>query len=578
MRIVCIVRMKNKYLFKKNSKTEKYELPFVQCVNYEEGIEKLKLEVKELGIGIFTFINANQEFSNCDDIEVYYPGDFSYITNKGSNWLDFDGIDFAEFEDWCLHICVELAEKRKKELEIYNVVKNTINTIIDDLGLQVELVETGKDISIFIKSNGYDYCPYIFTVGYEEEDNETVALKIVWRVSKMYASGEKTDLYVLFANSMNIILKVCFNELAEVVYIDHIACPDEIDGAAIIFNNRLRSIAIQDLSDIVKDLFGKFLVAMQIHSFLFGSYGLQLKRDTYVEREWLLDNVKVNNTISREDNIYFVNFEHGISMLELSAQQYKPQMITRVHEWKMVDGIDGKIIVQYENAGKSYNLIPKQRWEYIQKILEKDRCNHYTIVCQENILYLLESNRIWILEGGYYHYWVEEEKEKILERQKRENEFLFFDKKFKWKYPIVPSRFEELIADLLENEPRVCRVRLMGKTNNQDGGRDILVYKMAFSSEPEKNKEYLVIGQCKAYEHSVNKSHVTDIRDMLENYDAKGFILAVASELTVPLIDNLNKLSENFEVEWWTEREIFSKLRRNFYLLERYKDIVEIIQ
>ena len=40
---------------------------------------------------------------------------------------------------------------------------------------------------------------------------------------------------------------------------------------------------------------------------------------------------------------------------------------------------------------------------------------------------------------------------------------------------------------------------------------------------------------------------------------------------------DLVKLAENYEVEWWTEREIFTKLRRNFYLIERYRDIVEVI-
>ena len=129
---------------------------------------------------------------------------------------------------------------------------------------------------------------------------------------------------------------------------------------------------------------------------------------------------------------------------------------------------------------------------------------------------------------------------------------------------------------MIETDIKVNKVRLLGKSNNSDGGRDILIYKRILG-EQEYNSNYLVIGQCKAYKNSVNKAHVTDIRDMIEHYGANGFFLAVTSNITVPLIDVLCKLGEKYEVDWWTQREIFSLLRKNFYLVERYSDLVEII-
>lgn len=323
----------------------------------------------------------------------------------------------------------------------------------------------------------------------------------------------------------------------------------KMGGSIIILNDKFRSVHFQDLGFKIGEIFEQFLIAMQMHYLTFGSYSILSKNETDVEREWLLKEVKIDNIISREDHVYYTNYDQGISMLELSEQQYSSEILYKVYEWEIIEGIDGKIIVQKERYGKTYNLIQDQRWEYLQKIFIKNKCEQYTVICQENKLYLLESNRIWILEGGFYHYWVEEEKEKIFERQKKENEVLYFDKKFKWKYPIAPLRFEELVADLLETETRVSKVRLMGKSNNSDGGRDILVYKMRFDENSRNDKEYLLIGQCKAYKNSVNKSQVTDIRDMLENYNAKRFILTMTSELTVPLIDNLSKLAEKYEVE-----------------------------
>lgn len=577
MKIVFLIRKGNEYLFLKNSITDKYELPFIECENSKEGIKKLVGCIKELEIGIEVLEN-NSNLSISDEVEVYDASVFYYTSNSKGKWVSFEEMNLIKFEEWCMYICNALVKKRGVELKIYNIIKNTISDIADNVGLHIDLVETESAITVFIVSDDNDYFPYTFTLVYTEGEKEEISLNVVMRVSRMFAPGEKSDLYVLFANTMNIILKVVFNDLAESIYVGHIVCPDEIDGAIIILSQSLQDIGMKDLLNVVFSIFEKFLAAMQVHYRLFGSYGMQIEKITYADLNWFLKDVKIDNVIKREDHKYFINYDQGISMLELSEKQYRPQLITSIHKWEIIDGIDGKIIVQYEEAGKTYNLIPKQRWEYVQKILETGGCTSYDIVCQENKLYVLEANRIWILEGEYYHYWVEEETEKIFERQKKENEILFFNRNFKWKYPIKSSRFEELIADLLESEPRVCKVRLMGKSNNSDGGRDILIYKMDFNSEPQNDKMYLVIGQCKAYKHSVNKSHVTDIRDMLENYNAYGFVLAVASELTVPLIDNLNKLSERYEVDWWTEREIFAKLRRNYHLIERYKDIVEVME
>ncbi len=144
-----------------------------------------------------------------------------------------------------------------------------------------------------------------------------------------------------------------------------------------------------------------------------------------------------------------------------------------------------------------------------------------------------------------------------------------------YKDPINAERFEELIADLIEKNPHVMRVRLMGKTNEADGGRDILIKKRKNAYSDEK---YLVIGQCKAYQTSVGKRDVTDIRDMLDHYDAEGFFLAASNKIRVSLIDYLRKLEEKYDVDWWTDREIFNRLRQDPFLADRYADIVEVVE
>jgi len=42
------------------------------------------------------------------------------------------------------------------------------------------------------------------------------------------------------------------------------------------------------------------------------------------------------------------------------------------------------------------------------------------------------------------------------------------------------------------------------------------------------------------------------------------------------VIDHLCKLKEKRDVDWWTEREIFKKLRQNSFIADRYLDILEV--
>ncbi|EHE98247.1 hypothetical protein HMPREF9469_03059 [ [[Clostridium] citroniae WAL-17108] len=499
------------------------------------------------------------------------------VSEKYDNiWIDYNEISDLEFEPWCEMIGEKIVEKCNVESRVSNTIKKSFQKMADAMGLLIEVSDFDRRCNVFINSAGGDYCPYILSIDYDIENNTEITILQSWNVSRMYASGEKSDLYVLFANSMNILLKGVFNCFAEIVYIDVIG-NDEVNAATILFEDKIKNCSIEKLSEKIDDIFMSFIMAMNIHYSIFGSYSFRLSTDE-VNPKYIsfYDEVEADNYIIRDDHQYYTCLEEGISLLVLSEKQYNCINLINNHKWEIIDGIDGKIIIQYEKTGKSYNFIPENRWKCVNKIIRQNALKNYTIICQENMLYVLELNTIWLIEGGYYHYWIEEEKQKIFERQKRENDILFFDKNFAWKYPVNPSRFEDLIADLIETDIKVNKVRLLGKSNNSDGGRDILIYKRILG-EQEYNSNYLVIGQCKAYKNSVNKAHVTDIRDMIEHYGANGFFLAVTSNITVPLIDVLCKLGEKYEVDWWTQREIFSLLRKNFYLVERYSDLVEII-
>lgn len=140
-----------------------------------------------------------------------------------------------------------------------------------------------------------------------------------------------------------------------------------------------------------------------------------------------------------------------------------------------------------------------------------------------------------------------------------------------------------MVRELLNQESNVVRTRKVGSSREGDGGRDIEIEIIQPELLTRENigltKPIKVIGQCKAYKNSVNKSNVKDIRDTLDFYNSQGYFLAVSSQITVPLHDYLNSLKEkyNLYVDWWNKSEIEDRLRIHTDIALRYPDIVTIM-
>ena len=162
---------------------------------------------------------------------------------------------------------------------VSDIIRNTVNDIAREMELDIEMRQNDNSLTVFVKNNEVSYCPYIFNLLYEAESDQSISLYPFWSISRMFASGEKTDLYVLFANSMNIILKVVFNDSALVEYQGHVVCEKELGGATLFLQERVRGVKKQELSDKVGLLFEKYIAAMHMNYILFGSYGTNLRKN-----------------------------------------------------------------------------------------------------------------------------------------------------------------------------------------------------------------------------------------------------------------------------------------------------------
>ena len=173
-----------------------------------------------------------------------------------------------------------------------------------------------------------------------------------------------------------------------------------------------------------------------------------------------------------------------------------------------------------------------------------------------------------------------------------EAEFLFQDLHLVWEDHVDGSRFQSLVSDLLSREPGVSRVRPAGTTVERDGTRDylidwttpllpgeadwtgLLLANGATYDEISPSKCRRVVVQCKSDKAPVNRGKVTGVYDTMEHYNA-GYLLAVRSRLTVPLIDILDGIrAKGRFAEWWEGADVEKRLKANPDLLKAYADIV----
>jgi hypothetical protein len=106
--------------------------------------------------------------------------------------------------------------------------------------------------------------------------------------------------------------------------------------------------------------------------------------------------------------------------------------------------------------------------------------------------------------------------------------------------------FEDLIEDLFLVQGYNVDYR---SGVGPDGGRDIVVSQTCPVGMTRATQTYVI--QCKRYDKTVSADQVLDISDTIVRYNANGYVLAVASDVSEPLQKKLTELSET---RGWTCR------------------------
>jgi len=531
----------------------KWDLPHIDLNDHEleDGnesiiIDKIQQKCDELKISI----DITDVIEDSDNLIVFntYLNECVYDKSNAYSWIDLKDLNALDFSDLYQGCIEKILMIFQKYFEVGEIILSEINRIADLLQIEVNPQVGPNSISIFVGSDYGIYCPYIFSLKYQLNEDGDISFFHTWPILRMFAEGDKTDLYVLLANIMALILKIFSNESISIDYLS-LFDPVEFNTATIVFQP-IRSCSVSKVKKVIEDLFMKFVTSLFMFDGIIGSFSLK-RDDNGIEAEYCdhFEKTENYNWFSRKEHNFYFNADKEYFLLSFKSDKFTLEKLYAKQEWEFIEGIDGKILYQHNNEYDSFHFVSYDNWRKVEQILSDFAITEYTITCQNNHLYILQGNKVWIFIGDYREFWVDKEKEKILNRQTLENRILNFNRKFSWRFPVDSGRFEELISDLLETDSMIDNVRLVGKSNNADGGRDLLIYKRHLVNE----NNYVInlyIGQCKAYKRSVNKSHITDIRDMLEYYSASGFFLATTSNITAPLIDHQMKLQENYIVDW----------------------------
>ena len=233
--------------------------------------------------------------------------------------------------------------------------------------------------------------------------------------------------------------------------------------------------------------------------------------------------------------------------------------------------------------------------------LEKRACKLLSLIgdqCQELLVVPLDSHCLFIgdrtivaLRGECGREIFEREREIWTKRRSNDNKVFFSDSVVEWKREKSPGDFEDLCLELVKREPGVLRAKSVGSVNDRDGGRDIIIdWKIpdrhanpldaTFDDEFSSGGTITVrvIGQIKIHEHTIGKRHVQDIRDTLERYGAKGFLLIAFPRISSALVDYLEDLRKRTGVfaEWWEKRDIEYRLRRHPDIAQRYQELLAL--
>ncbi|MEY9486267.1 hypothetical protein RKD26_002061 [Streptomyces calvus] len=251
---------------------------------------------------------------------------------------------------------------------------------------------------------------------------------------------------------------------------------------------------------------------------------------------------------------------------------------------RLLPGVTGDLLLRgpLSNYASSKHLM--RLTEIADRLTGAEELGEDAVIVMENVLVLVRGTLILAIGVAAGRREFDAERERVLLRHQNEAALLFPVQRFTWSDAIDGGRFQNLVQELLQREPGVASVRSIGGPNEGDGGRDhiadwvtpIQEYGVTEELAEKMTRRRRVVVQCKALKASVGKSKIPDLRDMLEDNEADGYLLVASGEVGVTAADHLLNLRKQrgYFTDWWGRAELEDRLRKNPDVVLRYTDIV----
>lgn len=250
-------------------------------------------------------------------------------------------------------------------------------------------------------------------------------------------------------------------------------------------------------------------------------------------------------------------------------------------EGEELPGVNGTVRI----TGDLRNCIPDSGADRARSIAlavgeNGDSIIHFPL---ENVLLSVGRQHLIIQESNTGRDGFAQERHRIALRRQRESELLFAPSDFEWSRHIDGQDFEDMVRDLLAAHPAVFGIESIGPARERDSGRDMMVdINVAAMTNHKWNEsggnieKITCVVQCKASRNTVGVKDVTEIRDVIEDSNANGFLLVVASRVSSALTTRLQIIREKdgHWTRWWDRTDLELLLRRNPDILVRYPNVI----
>ena len=436
-------------------------------------------------------------------------------------------------------------------------------------------------------------------------DPDSLPISGIVRTTGVDFDGDRTDINNTFALIWAAALRAFGLASPYIVYEEHGFIEDDVDACHVLMRQCPLRVSADNLGMVRESLTAWTAFVFHMLNGVFHWHrALPLGEDNMAMQEQL--NSKIFHMVYRHDGTpsdavisrrrfpnfhYYSSIDNGLTVIRMPQTSISSlRQILSCFSPDIAEGNNARVLF----ANGIPNAIPYRVIDRARAILSivGESMNGKLITLPIDSHCLFVGNRtVLAIADNYGRALYEEERKHMQQRQHKENRVFFSESQISWNLPLDPTSLEEMCADLLEREPGVTRVKLVGKTYDRDGGRDIMadwaLPKYHDSTIDENNNSISpspgtditrTVVQVKSRSKTIGKQDVQDIRDTLDHHDSKGFLLIAHPRISSQLLDRLDKLRSRAGVlcDWWESRDIETKLRQHPDIARRYPNLLSI--